>query len=323
VAVGTGALAALATWRGSRHRDPAADDVVTSDMLRFGLPGLAIPWLIGAAAAGSRDAFIGAALPATLLFVAASLMAVGLTRLEALSAESGVDWASNRAWVFLLGGIVGGLALVSIPATILLGAPIGAVVRGILTPLGAAVDVAGSVVVAGLAAAGIAPSPGPAPVPPATPGGSLGWSLPPWMTVAASVLILAAFVVAAASITRKVRGVPRDGPTAARVREERHVEMHAPRVSLPSLPRSWRGLGRRRPDSVTGAYLAALDHLARRDLGRAGDESPRSHAGRVREAVGWRLGFLAADYELERYGGRPVTPAERRRALARERWLRR
>jgi len=322
-AAGYGALAALAVWRGSRHGDPATDDVVTSDLLRFGLPGLAIPWLLGAAGAAGRDAFVTAALPATLLFVAASLVAVGLTRLEALSAESGLDWASNRAWLFLLGGIVGGLALVSVPATLLLGAPLGGMVRGLLAPLAAAVDVAGSVVAGGLAAAGVTPTPTGTPLPPSTPGGSLDSSLPPWLTVAVSLLVLAALVGAAAYVARKVRGTPRDAPEAVRVREERHVELHVPRLSLPSLPRSWRGLARRRPDSVTGAYIAALEHLAKGDLGRAGDESPRSHAGRVREAVGWRLGLLAADYELERYGERPVTPAERRRALARARWLRR
>ena len=322
-AAGFGALAALAVWRGSRHGDPGADDVVTSDMLRFGLPGLAIPWLLGAAGTAGRDAFVAAALPATLLVVAASLIAVGLTRLEALSAESGLDWASNRAWLFLLGGIVGGLALVSVPATLLLGAPLGGVVRGLLAPLAAAVDVAGSVVAGGLAAAGVAPTPTGAPLPPSTPGGSLHTSLPPLLTVAVSLLVLAAFIGAAVYVARKVRGTPRDAPEAARVREERHVELHAPRLSLPSLPRSWRGLVRRRPDTVAGAYLTALETLARRDLGRAGGESPRSHASRVREAVGWRLGLLAADFELERYGERPVTPAERRRALARARWLRR
>jgi hypothetical protein len=42
----------------------------------------------------------------------------------------------------------------------------------------------------------------------------------------------------------------------------------------------------------------------------------------LRDAVGWRIGFLAADSELERYGGRTVTPPERHRALARARWLR-
>ena len=322
-AAGLGALAALAVWRGSQHGDPGSDDVVTSDMLRIGLPGLAIPWLLGVAGAAGRDSFVAAALPATLVFVAASLMAVGLTRLEALSAESGLDWAANRAWLFLLGGVVGGLALVAVPATLLLGAPLGGVVRGLLGPLAAAVDVAGSVVVAGLEAATVAPSPGLAPVPPTSLGASLDWSIPPWLTVGASLLLLAACFGAAAFVAWKVRGTPRDAPTGARVREERHVDLHAPRVARPHLPQSWRGLGRRRPDSVTAAYLKVLDHLSTSDLGRAGGESPRSHSARVRDAVGWRLGFLVADYELERYGGRPVTPTERRRALTRARWLRR
>ena len=322
-AVGSGSLAALAVWRGSRHRDPGADDVVTSNMLRIGLPSLAIPWLIGAAAAGSRDVFIAAALPATLLFVAASLMAVGLTRLEALSAESGLDWASNRAWLFLLGGIVFGLALVSVPATLVLGAPLGEVVRGLLAPVATAADLAGSAIAAGLAASGIAPPPGVGQVPPPIPGGAPGMSLPSWAGVALSLLGLAVLIGAAVYAASRVRGTPADASTAVRVREEHHVDLRSLRVSLPPLPRPWRGLVRRRLLSVTDAYLAALDHLASRDLGRAGGESPRAHAHRVRDAVGWRLGFLAADYELERYGRSPVTPSERRRALTRTRWLRR
>jgi hypothetical protein len=318
---GIGAFGALAVWRGSRHGDPNSDDDVTSALLRVGVPGLAIPWLIGAAGSANRDAFIAAALPATLLFVAASLVAVGLTRLEALSAESGLDWASNRAWLFLLGGVVAGLALVSVPATLLLGAPVGEVVRGMLAPFAAAVDVVGSVVAGGLAAAGVAPAP---PADPATVGPSPRLSLPPWGPIALSLLALGVVVVGAvAAAAWRGRGARRDAPVAPRVREERHVELHLPRLALPSLPWSRLRVIRRRPDSVTGAYLATLDGLARRDLGRAGDESPRAHARRLRDAVGWRLGFLAADYELERYGARTVTPRERRRALLRARWLRR
>jgi hypothetical protein len=319
---GTGALAALAVWRGSRHGDPGGDDVVTSDLLRLGLPGLAIPWLLGAAGSADRAAFIAAALPATLLFVAAALIAVGLTRLEALSAESGLDWASNRAWLFLLGGIVAGLALISVPATLLLGAPVGEVVRGLLAPVVAAVNAVGSVMAAGLTAVGVAPSAA-GPSGSASPGPGPNLVVPPWSVIAASAFALFAFLGGVGYVAWRVRGTPRDAPSAARVREERHVELHVPRLSLPSLPRAWRGFARRRPDTVTGAYLAALEHLATRDLGRGGDESPRVHATRVRDPVGWRFGFLAADYELERYGGRRVTPLERRRALARARWLRR
>jgi len=323
-AAGSGLLVALAVWRGSRHGDPTADDIVTSDMLRLGLPGLAVPWLIGAAVLDNRDAFVGAALPATLLFVAASLVAVGLTRLAALGVESGLDWASNRAWLFLLGGVVGGLALVSVPATLLLGAPLGGVVRGLLAPFVAATDLAGSVLTAGLAASGITPSAGSGAVPSPTPGGGLDWSLPPWVTVVVSVLFLALVIRAAVYVAQRVRGIPRGvRSTAVRPQEEHRRELRRPRVSLPALGRPWRALARHRLHSVTDAYLAALDHLATRDRGRAAGESPRAHAGRVRDAVGWRLGFLAADYELERYARRPVTTVERRRALARARWLRR
>jgi hypothetical protein len=322
-AAGSWFLAALAVWRGTRHRDRGNDDLVTSDLLRLGLPGLAVPWIAGAATAGGRDTFVAAALPATLLFVAASLVAVGLSRLEALSVDSGLDWASNRAWLFLLGGIVAGLALVSVPATLVLGAPLGDVVRGLLGPVVLVVDLARSAVGAVLTATGIAVPPGAGHVTPATPVGALVLALPAWVSTALAVFVLALMAVGAAYVASRLRGTPRGTSTVLWLREERHLEIGVPRLSLPTLGRPWRGLARHRLHSVTDAYLVVLGHLATRGLGRAGDESPRAHARRVRSASGWRLGFLAADYELERYARRPVTSGERRRALTRARWLRR
>jgi hypothetical protein len=74
-------------------------------------------------------------------------------------------------------------------------------------------------------------------------------------------------------------------------------------------------------DAVT-AYLAALDDLASRDpeRARAEHETPRAHARRA--AIGPELDGLQAAYALARYGGRPLTPAEDRRALGRLRRLR-
>lgn len=316
-------LAALAVWRGTRHATPELDDVVTADVLRLGLPALAVPWLVGAAAPEPvRGAFLAAALPATLLFVAGSLAAVGLTRLDALGRETGLDWTRNRAWLVLLGSILGGLVALTLPAAFLLGVPFGDVLRRLLEPVGAIADAGLTAVrTAADAVSGGVSTPPPAP---STPVALPSIALPAWLTIALSVVALGGFLAAAAYAARKVRGTPPDLSSDRRPAVERTFEFRLPRpsVSLPGhlhLPRR-----RGRPRTATEAYAAALEHLSRdAGLARRPSESPRAHAARTRHALGWRMSLLAADYELERYARLVVTAAERRRALGRADWVRR
>ena len=132
---------------------------------------------------------------------------------------------------------------------------------------------------------------------------------------------------------RALRGAPQADPRAApgvndtpvgplTEREFRlpTVTMRRPRVPLP----------RRNPQptSASAAYVAFLADLAAvgsySDLARRPDEPPATHAARLR-AGGFAhpaADLLAADYALERYALREVTPAETRRALRRRERLR-
>ncbi len=324
--IAPGALVALAVWRGSHHGDPAEDDVHMAQVLRLGLPALALPWLLGAASSGPRhDAFVADALPATLLFVAASLAAVGLTRLDALGRESGLDWASNRAWLLLLGGVVAGLGILSVPAALLIGAPVGGALRALAAPVVTAVEAGGTAIRTVIGTVGIGaggpPAPTPGPGLPGDPAGPLGLGVP---ALVVSALLLLAMAGATVFVARKVRGTPRDAPEARRPREERHIKLPAPHLGLPALWRVRRRSRRGQSDPVIEAYVRVLEHLETNpELRRASQESPRVHARRVGPRAGWRLGLLAADFELARYGGRDVSPAERGRAADRGRWLRR
>ena len=51
---GAGWLGAVAFWRGEVHRSTEDDDVIQDRLLRWVLPGLAIPWLVGHATSTRR-----------------------------------------------------------------------------------------------------------------------------------------------------------------------------------------------------------------------------------------------------------------------------
>jgi len=125
-----GLLSALAAWRGTRHRDARNDDEVTGSLLAWAVPGLALPWLIGAST-DLRPVFVALALPATLLFVAACLVAVGVTRLDTLGRSVGLDWRTNRTWLALLVGVVGSIVVIGTPIAFLLGSSVSAIIAGL------------------------------------------------------------------------------------------------------------------------------------------------------------------------------------------------
>jgi hypothetical protein len=79
------------------------------------------------------------------------------------------------------------------------------------------------------------------------------------------------------------------------------------------------------PSTAVAAYHRLLTDLDGRPIvARAPSETPHEHARRVR-SDGWgRIGLdlLVADYTLDRFAGRPVTPAEDRRGVRRWRRLR-
>ena len=337
------ALGALAVFRGSRHSDTLEDDLVVGSLLQWGFPLLAVPWLFASTLAGpQREAFAAAAFPATLVFAAAGLLALGLARLDSLSALSGVDWRTNRAWLVLLGGVLAVMVVIAVPTAFVLGTPITLLAAGLLGPLAVVLTPFAAVFqgviefvfflltplidfLTSLARQrGADQQPGPL-------GGS-GPLAPPiadqgdpstiGLIVLAGIAIVIAVVVflVVLRLTYRPRSEPETTPEGAL--EER--EFRLPQLTLPrphlSLPHR-----RPRPTTASGAYLAFLADLSTQpDLARTADEPPGTHAARLRRA-GFsdpRAALLAADYALERYALRDVTPHETARAVRRETHLR-
>jgi hypothetical protein len=321
---GSGWLLGIAAWRGTRHRDPSTDDAVVGSLLTWIVPGLAIPWLIGSGSS-DRQAFVDTAFPATLLFVTAGLIAVGLTRLEALGQLVGVDWRRNRAWVAMLVGVVGLVALIATPSAWLLDASAEASARTLLGPAVAAVDV-----VAAIAApiedtiGGFLPGGSPVQPPAYPPGGEPRSSLATWIDAFVLTGLFIVVVGVLVVFRRIVTSEPRPEPAQPGL-QERQTLLPQPLpgglgwIRLPRLAFRRQTL----PRTASQAYLAVLDRLETDErLRRTPSESPAAHARRLRVigAGTLSLDLLAADFELERYRGATLTPSEIRRAIERSRF---
>lgn len=332
-----GSLAGLALLRGARHRNPELDDVVTGGLLGRGLPLLALPWLVGSTAGEPwRSAFIIAAFPATLLFVTAALLAVGFARLAALARDAGLDWRQERTWFVVALGVIGVMAVVAVPAALLLGAPLGTIAGGLLGPLAdlLLVVMVPLLLLAAplLALVAALQGHGPPSVPSAGSAHApldlsrLSVSGSPIASAVLVVLVAALAIWAAWALARWFGG--RDRPPIqvrpAEAVEERSLALPAAGLLRPRfrLPRRRR---RRPPLDAAEAYLAFLEDLepdpARR---RRPSEDPGAHAARLRRDAGAPLAasLLAADFELERYGNRRLSGLETRRALDRRHRLR-
>jgi hypothetical protein len=305
-----GWLLAVAAWRGGRGIGTDVSDA--SSLMTGGLLILAIPWLIGAG--GPRaDEFTAAALPATLVFAGAGLLAIGLARLRQLSAAVGTDWRDNASWVGLLAGVVVLLLVVGVPAGLVLGASLGDMVRTVLGPIAAVSDAATEVL-------------GPVfqgerhqPVVPVL-GGDDSSGLTGWVFGIGALMMAVIVVILVLAVVR--------APRLRREVEPRHrLEEHffvLPRLSMGIRRPKLAGFARRRrrpaPRTASEAYLVTLADLGEREeTARRPGESPLQHARRLRDRGLAPSSFvlLAADYALERYGGAPVSGAERRRALRR------
>jgi hypothetical protein len=337
-------LSAVAVFRGSRHVDQKEDDLVVGTILEWGIPLLAVPWLVGLALTpAARAAFVAVAFPSTLVFVTAGLFALGLSRLDALSASSGLDWRRNRPWLVMLVAVLAVMTLIAVPASFLLGAPITSVLGGLLGPL--------AIVLSPFAEAArqiltfllgfldplvaflrslMQAHPPPVLDTPSGPFGSLPPRPPdsagdgsPVGTILVVLFLLAVALIALIVVVRLTmqRQVPAaalpDQPFEEREYRLPGLSLHLPRFSRP----------RRRPDPTTASeaylgFLAALD--GRPELARRPSEPPASHAARLREAgfTDLRAGLLAADYELERYALRDLPARETARALRRWQALR-
>jgi hypothetical protein len=328
-----GWLVAVAAWRGSVYGTARGADDASTDVLGRGLILLVVPWLAMAIAPTDvRKDFVATAFPATLLFMTTALLSSGMTRLRSLAQEAGVDWRRNRAWLVMIGGVVALMATVGIPAALLLGEPVSSVIEALLWPFLAAfalvmlvgVTVVGVPLSLVMHAIGVGSNILP-PAPPSLPSPGEGQLLSggpgPMLTVALvalmlGILVLIGFLIRKLADNTNDEEEPRPAPT-----EERHFLM--PKLG----PRRPHRAARPRDRSArpaSDAYLAAIAAFARHDLLRRGpSETPAGHAQRVAAKVDARaLSLLAADYELEEYGGMALSGAEVRRARDRSRRLR-
>jgi len=317
----------LAAWRGTRYRDRENADLAVASLLTWGIPGLALPWLLGTAAPPNRAAFAAEALPATLLFVAAGLAAIGLLRLDAVSRAAGEEWRARREWPVLIGGVVVLVLALGVPAAILLDVPLGSLARSVVDPL---LHVGETV---GEAITGLAEGLDTSTPPPVSPGQPPPAGAAPWLGGLLALVggtLLAGIVVLA--VVAFVRLRPAESPQAAVPPPPEISETHRfvlPGLSLrrprPRLPRLGRLVGSR-PANAVQAYLALIEERAKDSAtARRAMETPAAHARRLRRAGrgAWSLDLLAADYALARYAGRRLSAAEERRAIARWRRLRR
>src|SRR5947207_2731691 len=83
--------------------------------------GLGVPGLAVAAAAGGlvvdpyRTRFLDDSLVAAIVFVAAAILALALTRLDAIGTDGGFDWRRNPRWLVLTIAMVIAAIAVAIP----------------------------------------------------------------------------------------------------------------------------------------------------------------------------------------------------------------
>jgi hypothetical protein len=337
-----GWLAGLAFFRGTAHSRSSSSEKSVGTLMAFGIPGIAVAFLLGGAIAEpGRTQFRDAALTATVVFVATGTLALALARIRQLGGSTGFDWRRNPAWIGMLLVLVAGILVVAIPASLALGPAVLLFVALLPVPLFVTGLTAGSgrtawrklgilflaaVAIVILMRLGVGPPPSP-PAPPGAIAGEQPSTDRAWIAVAAWAvfLIVMAAAIALLSALWMRQSLSRSGDDVA---EERTIDVGATdaaaRPGRRWLPR-WRT---RPPTNAIEAYLAAVRDLEDdAALRRHPDETPAEHARRLRAlGAGVRFGaavdLLAADYELARFGGEVLTPAEHRRALARWRRVR-
>jgi hypothetical protein len=305
------------------------------------LPAIVAAFVVGATIdEPGRTAFRDAALGATVVFLASATLALALGRASAAGRSGGFDWRTNPAWYGLLLVVVAGILAAAVPASEALGPVVVVVIAVLPVPLFFLGLVVGFdsrllkglalllgigavlIVIFSLFASGSV-------LPETAPGGQVP-AQPPnpeWVTIAWAMVLLVVTAVAIGLLAAlwMRQGAPREGDDVA---EERSVDRGAPGAA-PRRRRPLLRLARRaQPTDAPTAYLATLHELAADPgLERQADETPSEHAHRLRGIECGRplqaaVALLAADYELARFAGAELTPAEHRRALGRWRRVR-
>jgi hypothetical protein len=325
---------AVAFWRGAAHRVREDDSLIDDRLMRWAVPGLAVPWLFGYALSSgeTESSFVAAAFIGTLFFVAAGLITIGLARLEALRRSTVGYWRRDTSWLLMVVGIALAVTVASIPIAALLGIPAHSLLGVLVGPLQTMILLVALISApAFLLAAWLAEL-----LRPILGGGLLqdfqwptlnlaggqpGSSLPIIvLSVVMAGLFLLEFLVLAVMLWIVFRDRTRHQDMVDPAFEERAIVVPEPE---PAPVPETQPAPSRAPldiDDPTGAYLAALDELA--DDGRwprRPEETPAAHVQRA-GASGLRspaFRRLAAAYQLARYAPQPISPRESRRARSR------
>ncbi len=326
-------LVGIAVLRGAAHGEPGTG-YATERVFSLGMPALVVFWLLATwSGMLHNDVFATAAFTATLSFVSAGLLSLGLGRLSDLAVDA-VDRGARRRWLLLVTGIVAVVLVIGVPLAAVLGLPVAAAVAGVAGPLAPvlififyllAIPIFWLLdLIAGLfhGSGGhtvptiLQPSPLGSSVPPlferpTGPPPDLTWVL--FVLIGVGVLVLLRLV--ALLLARPV--VTDIAPDADEVRVGEPIVL----PGLPRIPRPHLPARRQAPRTAVEAYQLSLVALAGGADGRLVGETPREHAQRVRGSeVGRDVRRLATDYQLQVFAGVRLTATETRRAL--ERWRR-
>ncbi len=335
-----GWLAGVAVFRGGIHASVEDDEEAQDRLLRFAVPGLAAPWLLGSLASDGalRDAFTAAAFVSTMVFAVGAFAALGLARLEAVRLTTRSDWRQSRAWLALVAGVSLASLVIGIPAAVLLGVPLAALAATLFGPIRLlfllAILATTPLIVLIAAATELLrpflpqqinfpqitlPNFGGDPLPASTPI--------PTIVVITVVVLLALLEIAVLALIVYLRWQERRtlAIAAAGDFEERSIVIPSEEPPAPR-PAARRARRRRNPADPEDAYLSALDALDRDGRWpRRPHESPAAHARRI-AGEGLADGAfqrLALAYQLVRYGGRRLAPRELRRTRSRLETVRR
>jgi Domain of unknown function (DUF4129) len=330
-----GWIGAIAVWRGDAHRAAEDDDRMAGQLLRWAVPGLAVPWLIGhSLTSGAAEvAFTSAAFMGTVVFIGSAFTAMGLARLEAVRTATGSDWRTNRSWLLLVLGVALSLTAIGIPAGAFLGVPASALLAVLIGPLRVIflvlllISTPVIVIIAALTEFVLSFLPNGIQFPRIDLQGIFAvdpgqvTSDAPTVIVFSAVIILAIIELAVLALIIYLRWQERRRYRFAPVDEFEERAIVIPPAENPPVPIQPRR-ARRRPDpgDPTGAYLAALEALERDGRWpRHPTETPAGHAQRAASEglPGTPLSRLAAAYQLVRYGERDLSPREARRGRMR------
>ncbi|MDQ3553099.1 MAG: DUF4129 domain-containing protein [Chloroflexota bacterium] len=336
-----GLLAGVAVVRGSRYASARDDESELSNLLDRGLPALAVPWLLAAAltTGATRTAFDTGAFIGTVLFAGLGFVALGMARLRSMGIEPRLG-GGGRAWLTVVLAAPIAVLLIAVPIAAWLRISPDSVFDYVLQPLSSALVILTTLVALPFAVAleglvwflralGVDGS-----GPTMAGGAGSSTSTPEILRIPALAADPAAFeslartglllvggvvllVLLVLWARTRTAGADQPGPT---IPEERGIVLPpvAPwrRARKPVSPTP----ARHHPTDAVQAYLATLSELDRHvELARRPAETPAGHVTRLAElqVVSPILRRLAADYQLARYAGVPITARENARAVRR------